>query len=305
MPPNRIHGRIVLAVSLSRSDPLHRLCSSIWKYASVPFLFLFFLKEKLCNRFFQRKTTKDDYREEEKKKIQNFFFFSKIFFFLFCLRCPDIQSRVLFAAGNGSDWAFTAMAVGSAVRRGRRGLLHRDHSACPVLAGQSARVCALHRQSRCDRQRRLLASVVDRRQCGHICRCETHFCHKQFGMSSFSRVFNRTSEKWDKKIKVNKFFKSKIPKTFCTVFAEINAHPNVFSAYQKQWFFQGGSTQNRWLLMSDFSKGGVHKTDMFWWVMFSKGGVHTMAFDEFWNVFLLLLKIKLPGRLFRKIRYFS
>ena len=37
--------------------------------------------------------------------------------------------------------------------------------------------------------------------------------------------------------------------------------------------------------MGDFSKGGVHKTDGFWWVL------------EF---FLLLLKIKRPGRLFRQ-----
>ena len=51
------------------------------------------------------------------------------------------------------------------------------------------------------------------------------------------------------------------------------------------WFFKGGSTQNRWVLMGDFSKGGVHKT------------------DGFWNVFLLLLKIKHPVRLFGQIRY--
>ena len=47
-----------------------------------------------------------------------------------------------------------------------------------------------------------------------------------------------------------------------TVFAKINAHPEI-SAHQKQWFVKGGSTQNRWLLMGDFSKGGVHKTDGF------------------------------------------
>ena len=29
----------------------------------------------------------------------------------------------------------------------------------------------------------------------------------------------------------------------------------------KTVIFKGGSTQNRWLLMDDFSKGGVHKTD--------------------------------------------
>ena len=54
------------------------------------------------------------------------------------------------------------------------------------------------------------------------------------------------------------------------------------------WFFKGGSTQNRRVLVGDFSKGGVHKTDGFWWVL---------------ECFLLLLKIKRPGRLFRKIRY--
>ena len=32
--------------------------------------------------------------------------------------------------------------------------------------------------------------------------------------------------------------------------------------------------------MDDFSKGGVHKTDDFWWVMFSKGGVQET--DGFW-----------------------
>ena len=56
----------------------------------------------------------------------------------------------------------------------------------------------------------------------------------------------------------------------CTVFAKINAHPEI-SAHQKQWFFQGGSTQNRWLLVGDFPKGGVHKTDSFWWVILQRG----------------------------------
>ena len=54
------------------------------------------------------------------------------------------------------------------------------------------------------------------------------------------------------------------------------------------WFFKGGSTQNRWALVDDFSKGGVHKTDGLWWVL---------------ECFLLLLKIRHPGRLFRQIRY--
>ena len=74
-----------------------------------------------------------------------------------------------------------------------------------------------------------------------------------------------------------------------TIFAEISAH-------QKQWFFKGRSTQNRWVLMGDFSKGGVHKTDGLlmgdffkggsiqnrWALMgdFSKGGVHKT--DRVW-----------------------
>ena len=66
-----------------------------------------------------------------------------------------------------------------------------------------------------------------------------------------------------------------------TIFAEISAH-------QKQSFFQGGSTQNQWALMGDFSKGGVHKTDRSWWVLEKN---------------LSLLKIKRPGRLFRQTRW--
>ena len=37
------------------------------------------------------------------------------------------------------------------------------------------------------------------------------------------------------------------------------------------WFFKGGSTQNRWVVIEDFSKGGVHKTDGLWWVIFQRG----------------------------------
>ena len=72
------------------------------------------------------------------------------------------------------------------------------------------------------------------------------------------------------------------------------------------WFFKGGSTWNRRVLMGDFSKGGVHETDGFWWVVFQRREyTKPMGFDGFWNVFLLLLKIKRPGRLFRQIRYFK
>ena len=69
---------------------------------------------------------------------------------------------------------------------------------------------------------------------------------------------------------------------------------------------KGGSTQNRWLLMGDFSKGGVHEIDGLWWVIFQRGKyTKPMAFDGFEMFFLLLLKIKRPGRLFRQIRYSS
>ena len=102
-----------------------------------------------------------------------------------------------------------------------------------------------------------------------------------------------------------------------TVFAEINAHPEI-SAHRKlifqrgeytkpmgldEWFFKGGSTQNRWFLMGDFSKGGVHKTNGCWWVIFQRvPRVHkTDGFWWVWNVFLLHLKVKRPGRLFWQV----
>ena len=51
--------------------------------------------------------------------------------------------------------------------------------------------------------------------------------------------------------------------TRSTVLAEINAHPEI-SVHQKQWF----------------SKGGVHKTDGFWWVLFQRGEyTKPMGFD--------------------------
>ena len=64
-------------------------------------------------------------------------------------------------------------------------------------------------------------------------------------------------------------------------------------------FFKGESTQNRWVLMDDFSKGGVHETDGFWWVIFQRGEyTKSMAFDGFGMFFLSLLKIKRPGCIF-------
>ena len=67
-----------------------------------------------------------------------------------------------------------------------------------------------------------------------------------------------------------------------TVFTEINAHPEI-NIHQKQWFFKGRSTQNRWLLMGDVFKGGSTQNR---WVL---------------ELYLLLLKIKRSGRLFRQI----
>ena len=105
-----------------------------------------------------------------------------------------------------------------------------------------------------------------------------------------------------------------------TVFTETNLHPEI-SAHQKTVIFQRGEYTKPMAFDGWFSKGGVHKTDGFWWVIFkggstqnqwafdgwfSKGGStqNRWAFDGFWNVFLWLLKIKRPGRLFRQIRYF-
>ena len=88
-------------------------------------------------------------------------------------------------------------------------------------------------------------------------------------------------------------------------------------------FLKGGGVQKTdGLLMGDFSKGGVHKTDGLLMGDFLKGGGSTenrwafdgwffkggstqnrWAFGGFWNVCLLLLKIKCPGRLFWQIRY--
>ena len=64
-----------------------------------------------------------------------------------------------------------------------------------------------------------------------------------------------------------------------TVFTEINAHHET-SAHPKPWVFKGGSTQNRWALVGEFSKGGVHKTDGLWWVIFQRGEyTKPMGFD--------------------------
>ena len=83
------------------------------------------------------------------------------------------------------------------------------------------------------------------------------------------------------------------------------------------WFFKGGSTQNRWILVGDFSKGGVHKTNEFWWVIFQRGEYtkpmnfggwffkagstqNRWLFDGFWNVFYGFQKLSARGVYFGK-----
>ena len=87
-----------------------------------------------------------------------------------------------------------------------------------------------------------------------------------------------------------------------------------------EWFFKGGSTQNRWVLMGDFQTGGgstqnrwvlrgdfqrggglhktdgssevifkregeVPKTDRFWWVIFQRGGGVPKTDGSWWVIF--------------------
>ena len=47
------------------------------------------------------------------------------------------------------------------------------------------------------------------------------------------------------------------------------------------WFFKGGSTQNRWLLMGDSSEGGVHKTDCKNWAPGAFNSANTVCFFQF------------------------
>ena len=75
------------------------------------------------------------------------------------------------------------------------------------------------------------------------------------------------------------------------VFAEMNAHPQI-SAHQKQSVFKGGKYTIPMAFDGWFFTGGGGSTQNQW------------VFYEFWNLFLLLLRIKGPGRLFRQIRYF-
>ena len=115
----------------------------------------------------------------------------------------------------------------------------------------------------------------------------------------YSEKFERRANPWRSRI-----LKLVVRFTTITVFAEINAHPEI-RAHQKQWFFKGGvhKTDGFWWVI--LQRGGVHKTDGLWWVILQRGGGSTqnrwllMAFEMFLIAFK---KIKRPGRLFRQIR---
>ena len=71
----------------------------------------------------------------------------------------------------------------------------------------------------------------------------------------------------NQKIQWSRIFRNKRPPQ--------NKRPPRNKCSSKTMIFKGGSTQNRWLLMDEFSRGGVHKTDGFWRVMFQGGGEYT------------------------------
>ena len=71
-----------------------------------------------------------------------------------------------------------------------------------------------------------------------------------------------------------------------------------------EWFFKGGVHKTNGLWWVSFQRGEYTKLMAFWWVSFQRGGVHKT--DGFWwvfGMFLLLLKNKRPGCLFRQIRW--
>ena len=65
------------------------------------------------------------------------------------------------------------------------------------------------------------------------------------------------------------------------------------------WFLKGGSTWNRWLLMGDFSKGGVHKTGGLGWVIFQRGD-YTKPMGFGWVLEIVLKKLNARGVYFGK-----
>ena len=112
----------------------------------------------------------------------------------------------------------------------------------------------------------------DRSGSGHV-----DSCHERTTAPSLCYTISRPSYPPSKSKKVYHICRNKRPPR--------DKSPPEIGAHQIQWFFKGGTTQNRWLLVGDFPKGGVHKTDGFWWIL---------------QCFLLHLKIKRPGRLFRQ-----
>ena len=63
-----------------------------------------------------------------------------------------------------------------------------------------------------------------------------------------------------------------------------NKRPSRNKRPPKTVIFKGGSTQNRWALMGDFSKGGLHETDGLWWVIFQRGEyTKPRAFDGWFS----------------------
>ena len=86
---------------------------------------------------------------------------------------------------------------------------------------------------------------------------------------------------------------------FKEFFTKIPVPPTIRFHPNKK--IKGGSTQNRWLLMGDFSKGGVHKTDGSWWVIFQRGEyTKPMGLDGFWNFFYCFWKLNAWGVYFGK-----
>ena len=85
----------------------------------------------------------------------------------------------------------------------------------------------------------------------------------QFSIDLLLPVFPvSTCWKWNSKL--IKFIHTNIYLFINVVFAEISAH-------QKSDFSKGGVHRTDGVVMGDFSKGGVHKTDGFWWVIFQRG----------------------------------
>ena len=120
------------------------------------------------------------------------------------------------------------------------------------------------------------------------CPTAAMFCLRTVGLFQCSQ----NTPTWNLFKLEEEFLSHLVPQTWSylwqhTVLAEINAHPRnkrppktvMFQRgeYTKPmgcdgWFFKGGSTQNRWVVMGDFSKGEYTKP---------------MGCDGFWNLFFI------------------